>query len=190
MLVVIPSAREVRLDYLEPLIAHGCRFVVVDDSPGRIRIDHPQFRVYNWGHQERDLGPLGCAIPRGNGACRDYGFLIAWRESDPGEVVVALDHDCLVPDPSWGSLAEAALEEASRPLTATDATALERTGPLRRHLCPALSARLSVFVSGRLPPGRFWANAALEASVSSGSLARCIRRKRDRQTRRASFLSP
>ena len=119
MLVVIPSAREVRLDYLEPLIAHGCRFVVVDDSPGRISIDHPQFRVYNWGHQERDLGRLGSAIPRGNGACRDYGFLIAWRESDPNEVIVALDDDCRVADPEWAKAAEATLAESPRPRVST-----------------------------------------------------------------------
>lgn len=121
MLVVIPSAREVRLDYLEPLIAHGCRFVVVDDSEGRIRLDHPQFRVYNWSHQTRDLGPLTAAIPRGNGACRDYGFLIAWRESSPGEVIVALDDDCLVKDPEWANRAEAALGDGSRPVVDTSA---------------------------------------------------------------------
>lgn len=121
MLVVIPSAREVRLDYLQPLIAHGCRFVVVDDSPGRIQIDHPQFSVYNWGHQTRDLGPLAAAIPRGNGACRDYGFVIAWREADAGEVIVALDDDCLITDPEWPRLAEAALDDGSRPVVATSA---------------------------------------------------------------------
>jgi len=119
MIVVIPTAREIRLDYLEPLISAGCRFIIVDDSPGRIDLHHPQFDVYNHGDQDRDLGDLVQAIPRGNGACRDYGFLIAWRESDPGEVVVALDDDCLVKEADWASAAEAALSKSLRPHVCT-----------------------------------------------------------------------
>ncbi|MFY0617482.1 hypothetical protein [Shimia sp.] len=120
MICVIPSAREVRLDYLEPLIEAGCRFIVVDDSPGSIEIDHPQFSVYNHGHQDRDLGELVHAIPRRNGACRNYGFLIAWRQSDPGEIIVALDDDCLVDSHDWASAAEASLSDAVRPVVQTE----------------------------------------------------------------------
>lgn len=121
MIVVIPSARDIRIDFLEPLIDSGCRFIVVDDSPGRIEVNHPQFRVYNWSHQDRDLGEHVRAIPRGNGACRDYGFLIAWRESDPGEIIVALDDDCHVKDENWADAATAALSESLRPQVATQA---------------------------------------------------------------------
>ncbi len=119
MIVVVPTAREIRLEYLGPLIEAGARFIIVDDSVGRVKVNHPQFRVYNWGHQDRDLGELAKAIPRGNGACRDYGFLIAWRESEPREVIVALDDDCLVGEAEWARDAELALSESLRPCVLT-----------------------------------------------------------------------
>lgn len=122
MIVVIPTAREVRLEYLEPLIDAGCRFIVVDDSPGgRVEIGHPQFEVHSWADQDRLLGELAIAIPRGNGACRDYGFLLAWRDSDPGEIIVALDDDCLVFEPEFVAEVEAALSLADRPHPLTTA---------------------------------------------------------------------
>src|SRR5690348_1989264 len=94
VIVVIPSARSVNLDHLAPLIDTGARFIVVDDSAGRIDVHHPSFEVHSWADQERTLGALAHAIPRRNGACRDYGFYLAWRDGDPGELVVALDDDC------------------------------------------------------------------------------------------------
>ena len=115
MIVVIPSACAVRLDYLQPLIDAKARFIVVDDSRGRIQIDHPQFEVYNWLDQKRVLGGLVEAIPRGNGACRDFGFLLAWWQSDPGEIVVALDDDCRIDSDDFASEVEAALTVGSRP---------------------------------------------------------------------------
>jgi hypothetical protein len=102
MIVVIPSNRSINLDYLRPLIDSGARFVVVDDSPGSIRIDHPQFRVFNWGDRERLLGDRQLAIPRRNGACRDLGFVVAWKEADDDEIVVALDDDCVVQERDFG----------------------------------------------------------------------------------------
>lgn len=116
MIVVIPSAREIQLKYLEPLIHHGARFIVVDDSPGRIRIEHPQFQVFNQRDQERILGDLAHAIPRRTGSCRDFGFFLAWLEADDDEVIVALDDDCLVSDPNFASSASRALSRGSRPL--------------------------------------------------------------------------
>jgi hypothetical protein len=96
MIVVIPSARTITLSHLGPLIDAGARFIVVDDGPGTIDVRHPQFEVHAWSDQDRVLGELAHAIPRRNGACRDYGFFLAWRDSDPGEIVVALDDDCVV----------------------------------------------------------------------------------------------
>jgi Reversibly glycosylated polypeptide len=98
MIVVIPSCRTIRLDYLTPLIEAGARFIIVDDSEGRISIDHPQFQVYNWSHQRRMLGKLEAAIPRRNGSCRDFGFYVAWLESSDDEIIIALDDDCIVED--------------------------------------------------------------------------------------------
>jgi hypothetical protein len=115
MIVVIPSCREVHLDHLVPLIDSGARFIVVDDSEGRIHVDHPSFEVYNWRDQEKLLGGLRHAIPRGNGACRDFGFLLAWRDGEKGEVVVALDDDCRIEAHDFAEQAEAALEPAVRP---------------------------------------------------------------------------
>src|SRR6185436_8367950 len=96
MIVVIPCSRSIRLDYLTPLIEAGARFIVVDDSEGSIKIDHPQFEVYTWSDQRRMLGHLEKAIPRRNGACRDFGFYVAWATSSDDEIIVALDDDCSV----------------------------------------------------------------------------------------------
>lgn len=101
MIVVIPSSRQIDLSYLTPLIDSGARFIVVDDTEGTIRVNHPQFSVLNWADRQRILGPLEAAIPRRNGASRDLGFLLAWRESDDDEIVVSLDDDCRVEDPSF-----------------------------------------------------------------------------------------
>lgn len=95
VIVVIPTAREIDLESLTSLIDWGARFVIVDDSDGRIDIRHPQVEVYNWTDQERILGDLLPAIPRRNGACRDFGFYIAWRDAEDEEIVVALDDDCV-----------------------------------------------------------------------------------------------
>jgi hypothetical protein len=120
MIVVIPSCRSVDLDYLRPLIDAGSRFIVVDDSPGSIEITHKQFEVYAWPDQERMLGPLANAIPRRNGACRDFGFYLAWAESEPGEIIVALDDDCVVEDLDFALRVDANLRDASRPTVAGD----------------------------------------------------------------------
>ena len=116
MLVVIPSNRALSLRHFAPLIDSGARFIVVDDSPGTLNIDHPQFSIYTWNDQDRMLGPDRIAIPRGNGACRDFGFFIAWRESDPGEIVVALDDDCVVESADFPQWVEYTLSDTPRPV--------------------------------------------------------------------------
>jgi len=96
MIVIIPSNRNINLDYFTPLIEQGVRFVVVDDSEGSINVDHPQFEVYNWADRRKMLGSLDIGYPKRNGASRDFGFYVAWKSSDPGEIIVALDDDCQV----------------------------------------------------------------------------------------------
>jgi hypothetical protein len=98
MLIVIPTSRSISLEYLQPLIDYGARFIIVDDSEGSVTIDHPQVSTCTWKDQNRMLGGDVRAIPRRNGACRDFGFYIAWRESDAGEIVIALDDDCKIED--------------------------------------------------------------------------------------------
>lgn len=116
MIVVIPSAREVNLAYLANLIEAGARFIVVDDSEGRIKIDHPQFSVYNWQHRRHMLGDLDFAFPKRNGACRDFGFYVAWSQSDSDEIIIALDDDCDVPGPDFAGGVEQALARSPRPV--------------------------------------------------------------------------
>ena len=113
VLVVIPSNRQVRLDYLGPLIDDGARFIVIDDSEGTIRIDHPQFEVFNWQDRRRLLGSLEHAIPRRNGASRSLGFYLAWRDASPGEIVVALDDDCLIEESAFAATVRERLDGAS-----------------------------------------------------------------------------
>jgi len=120
MIVVIPSNRSINLDYLRPLIDAGARFIIVDDTQGTIRVDHPQFRVFNWGDRERLLGKNEIAIPRRNGACRDLGFVIAWREADDDEIIVALDDDCAVNDPSFAAGVMRVLGDTPRPTAEVD----------------------------------------------------------------------
>jgi hypothetical protein len=106
MIVVIPSCREIDLTHLAPLIDSGARFIVVDDTEGTIRVNHPQFTVLNWADRRRILGGMDYAIPRRNGASRSLGFLMAWWESDDDEIIVALDDDCVVEDADFAATVE------------------------------------------------------------------------------------
>ena len=116
MIVVIPSCRRINLQNLQPLIDHGARFIVVDDSEGSVHVDHPQFEVHDWSDRRRRLGDDDIAIPKRNGACRDYGFYIAWHESDPGEIIIALDDDCALESAGFPLRVEAALSDDPRPV--------------------------------------------------------------------------
>lgn len=124
MIVVIPTNRSINLDYLAPLIDAGARFVIVDDSEGSVDISHPQFEVFNWGHRRKMLGNLADGFPRKNGACRDFGFYIAWRTSDPGEIIVALDDDCKAHHADFSQRIEHALSDRSRPVATCEGTHL------------------------------------------------------------------
>jgi hypothetical protein len=114
VIVVIPSSRSINLDYLSPLIEAGARFIIVDDTEGTIRVDHPQFEVFNWGDRRRMLGDLDVGMPRRNGACRDFGFYVAWREASDDEIVIALDDDCMVDDPDFAGGVHRCLNEPAR----------------------------------------------------------------------------
>jgi len=116
MIVVIPSNRRIELDYLGPLIDSGARFIVVDDSEGTISIDHPNFAIYTWSDRRRMLGPLDEHFPRRNGSCRSFGFYRAWHESDPGEIIVALDDDCRVYNNEFAEEVIRSLSNEARPV--------------------------------------------------------------------------
>jgi hypothetical protein len=116
MIVVIPSNRRIELSHLGPLIDSGARFIVVDDSEGTIRVDHPSFAVYNWNDRRRILGALDEYFPRRNGSCRSFGFYRAWHESDPSEIIVALDDDCRVYEQRFAEEVERSLSNEARPV--------------------------------------------------------------------------
>jgi hypothetical protein len=114
MIVVIPSNRSVNLDHLTPLIEYGARFIVIDDTKGCIKINHPQFAVYNWADRKRLLGRNEVAVPKNSGTCRDLGFYIAWKEGDDDEIVVALDDDCVVEPADFPEQVESVLRPRVR----------------------------------------------------------------------------
>jgi NAD(P)-dependent dehydrogenase (short-subunit alcohol dehydrogenase family) len=114
--VVVPTGRSVSLEHLQPLLEDGARVLVVDDSEGSVRVSHPQVEVYDWADRRRLLGRREHAIPKRNGACRDLGFYLAYRDSDPGDIVVALDDDCVVDDPDFAARVRRALSPLARPL--------------------------------------------------------------------------
>lgn len=124
MIVVMPSNRTISLNYVAPLIESGARFVIVDDSDGSISINHPQFEVYNWGHRKKMLGPLDVGYPKRNGASRDFGFYIAWKNSDPGEIIVALDDDCHVYHQDFYGQVQDVLSPRERPIAVCEGSHL------------------------------------------------------------------
>jgi len=119
MIVVIPTRREIRLDYLEQMIASGARFIIVDDTEGTIHIDHPQFQVYNWGAKRRIAGKYEEAFPGLNGACMSFGFYMAWRESDDDEIILTLGDDCRLDEPGFPGLLRDALSHKRRRVATT-----------------------------------------------------------------------
>ena len=119
MIVVIPSNRSIDLSYLGPLIDSNARFIVVDDGEGSISVDHPSFSVYTWKDRRKMLGPLDRFFPRNNGACRSFGFYRAWHDSDPGEIIVALDDDCRVRSGDFAEQVARSLSDEARPEATT-----------------------------------------------------------------------
>lgn len=115
MIVVIPSNRLISLNYLKPLIDDGATFIIVDDTPGTISIDHPSFQVYNWGDRARILGDLDFCIPRKTGACMAFGFYLAWRDAEDDEIIITFGDDCEIVDREFPQKVRAALSNAHRP---------------------------------------------------------------------------
>ena len=114
MIVIIPSNRQINLKYYTPFIDSGARFIIVDDSEGSIKVDHRQFKVYNWRDRKKMLGKLDIGFPKKNGLCRDYGFYVAWKNSDPEEIIIALDDDCEVYHPAFKKQVEDTLSNTAR----------------------------------------------------------------------------
>ena len=56
LIVVVPTARSVDLNYLRPLIDDGAQFIIVNDSEQSIHIRHPNFSVYSLADRRRISG--------------------------------------------------------------------------------------------------------------------------------------
>jgi len=90
--VVIPSIRELPLEYLEPIL-DDVQVVVVDDTNGTApRHDHPNILYCSHDFQDKYLPGAAEIIPRRNPSCKAFGLYYAWKEG--WDVVVLLDDDC------------------------------------------------------------------------------------------------
>ena len=97
MIIVIPSIREINLEYLNPLLGKGNEIIVVDDTDEeRIKVNAPEVIVLHYSDKKRILGELQYCIPKKNGVCRDLGLLIAYHIAKDNETIVCLDDDCQV----------------------------------------------------------------------------------------------
>ncbi len=97
MIIVIPSIRNVNLDYLHPLLNKGNRIIVVDDTDEeRIEVNAKEVTVIHYSDKKRILGKLEACIPKKNGVCRDMGLLAAYHLAKDDETIVCLDDDCEV----------------------------------------------------------------------------------------------
>lgn len=115
MIVVLPSSREINLRHLSPLVDIGARFIVIDDDEGSISINHPQFEVYNWGNHKEMLGKIDCAIRKRNGACRDFGFYLAYRSPNDNAMIVSRDDAFEVNRETFAAEVKQALSKFSAP---------------------------------------------------------------------------
>lgn len=89
--VVIPSIRELPLEYLEPIL-DKVYVVVVDDSNGKApRHAHPRVLYVDDAFQE-DYSPAAAAlVPHRNPSCKAFGLYYAWREGF--DIAILLDDD-------------------------------------------------------------------------------------------------
>lgn len=119
MIIVIPSIREINLDYLKPLLNKGNKIIVVDDTDEeRIKVNAPEVIVIHYSDKKRILGNFESCIPKKNGVCRDLGLLMAYHIADEDETIVCLDDDCQVFD-DYQSKAENSLGIKKLPLVTT-----------------------------------------------------------------------
>jgi hypothetical protein len=93
-IVVIPSCRNIREEYLES-IPKDIPILVVDDSGGKIPVDGYSRPVLVFDdYRQKDYCPssLWDLIPHRNPSCKMFGFVYALKEGF--DTVVCLDDDC------------------------------------------------------------------------------------------------
>jgi hypothetical protein len=90
--IVMPSIREINLDYLSH-IPESVKILVVDDSNGRIQPNRNNMEIYTYADYKEVLGDDEALIPRKTDTCRSFGFYMAWLQGY--RYIVTLDDDCL-----------------------------------------------------------------------------------------------
>lgn len=90
--VVIPSIREINLDYLRH-IPESIKILVVDDTNGTIKPNRKNMEIYTYADYKKILGYDEQLIPRKTDTCRSFGFYVAWLQGY--RYIVTLDDDCM-----------------------------------------------------------------------------------------------
>jgi hypothetical protein len=90
--VVIPSIREINLDYLSS-IPESVKIFIVDDSNGKIQANRNNMEIYTYADYREVLGDDEALIPRKSDTCRSFGFYMACVQGY--RYIVTLDDDCL-----------------------------------------------------------------------------------------------
>ena len=94
-ILVVPSIREVKLEYLEPALQEIDKLLVVDDSDGSIQLFHPKAEVFDYKAQKKYMGGDYRLVPHKSKACAIFGTYYAYKEGFTQ--VAVLDDDCRVP---------------------------------------------------------------------------------------------
>jgi hypothetical protein len=119
MYIVIPTNREINLEYIKPLLDSDCKIIVVDDTEdGRVTLRVPNIQILHYSDRKKLLGKLSDCIPHKNGACRDFGLLYAYLHGSENEPVICLDDDCGI-DRDYSYKAQNSLGWKAIPMVAT-----------------------------------------------------------------------
>ncbi len=99
MILVIPSIRNINMEYIKGLYPKLRKIIIVDDTDEE-RIDVKDEKVITLHYSDRPkmLGDLEWCIPKKNGVVRDFGLFYAYHIGKSHETVVCLDDDCEVYD--------------------------------------------------------------------------------------------
>jgi len=91
--LVIPSIREINIDYLK-YIPEDIEILVVDDSNGNIKPNRAHMQVFDYDFQRKVMGDDSYdLIPHKTAACRNFAFYYIWKETD-FKLILTLDDDC------------------------------------------------------------------------------------------------
>ena len=91
--LVIPSIREINLEYLK-FIPEGLKIFIIDDTDGSIKANRKQMEVFNYAHQKKIMKSNYDLIPHKTAACRNFALYYIWKYTDY-KFILSLDDDCM-----------------------------------------------------------------------------------------------